>query len=235
MARKKTNLVSLAVEYLRNKILIYELKPGTPISDSKIAQEMTESEGIAISRSPVREALFVLQSEGFVEVINSKICVARISARDVIEICQVRDAIEQQAVMVVCSNGGYSKTQKELFCSLYDSMLEKRSAGDLQKAYEIDDKFHMYLVECSGNARLFEIAKLMRNQMQRVRWLNMIYPDMSNQCNEEHADILSGVLADDSEKTVKAVHYHNEKTRERFQGIFDSDFLRLATACFAEN
>ena len=70
MARKKTNLVFDAVDYIRGKILSYDLKPGEPISDTKIALEMGEVLQIKISRSPVREAFTILQSE----VKNHELC-----------------------------------------------------------------------------------------------------------------------------------------------------------------
>lgn len=235
MARKKTNLVPIAVEYIKEKILSYELKPGTVISDNKIATEMTNALDVAISRSPVREALLVLQAEGFVEVINEKNCVARISAEDIVEICQVRNAIEQQSVLIVNHKGGFSDEQKERFSFLLSMMLEKKKEKDAQAAFSVDDEFHMYLVECSGNGRLYSIAQKMRNQMQRVRWLNMVYPDMNNQSSEEHRDILAGIMENDAARAISAVNHHNEETSKRFQSIFDSDILKRVVAFLGDN
>ena len=124
MARKKTNLVFDAVDYIREKILSYDLKPGEPISDTKIALEMGEALQIKISRSPVREAFTILQSEDFIEVIDGKVCVARITERDIFEICQLRDAIEQQSVIIVMNNGGFSQEEKELLREKYQQLVQ---------------------------------------------------------------------------------------------------------------
>ena len=154
MARKKTNLVFDAVDYIRGKILSYDLKPGEPISDTKIALEMGEVLQIKISRSPVREAFTILQSEDFIEVIDGKVCVARITERDIFEICQLRDAIEQQSVIIVMNNGGFSQEEKELLKEKYQQLVKAIEYCDEEKEYQIDDEFHSILVACTKNKHI---------------------------------------------------------------------------------
>ena len=231
MARRRTTLVSDAVEYIRKMILTYALKPGAPISDNKIALEMTEQLRLNISRSPVREALMILQAEGLVESIDGKVCVARITDRDVFEICQVRDAIEQQAVVICTEKGGFTQEQKRHFKMLYDELVETNEAHNDNEEYLIDDEFHMYLIRCTDNMRLIEIGARMCNQMKRVRWLNMISFNRREAANQEHQMILKAILEDNDREALNAIHMHNTNIHKNFQRIFESDELKTAFVC----
>ena len=234
MARKKTTLVSDAIKYIADRILDYELMPGNPISDNKIAQEMSEELGLKISRSPVREALMILQSEGLVEMIDDKCCVARITDRDVFEICQVRNAIEQQAVLICMEAGGFTAEQKEHLQRLHDKLLSADDDSNQQSAYSVDDDFHRYLVSCTDNSRLIDIADRMCIQMQRVRFINTFFPHRRREFNLEHGEILEAILADDRLRALDAIHAHNRNTQINFHNFFESDELRRALLCFLD-
>ena len=231
MARKKTNLVFDAVDYIRGKILSYDLKPGEPISDTKIALEMGEVLQIKISRSPVREAFTILQSEDFIEVIDGKVCVARITERDIFEICQLRDAIEQQSVIIVMNNGGFSQEEKELLKEKYQQLVKAIEYCDEEKEYQIDDEFHSILVACTKNKHIVGVEMRARNQMKRVRWLNRVFSSRRRQANLEHEAILNAILADDLEGTLQAIHIHNKNIMEAFQHIFETETMRKALVC----
>ncbi|MCI8374593.1 MAG: GntR family transcriptional regulator [Lachnospiraceae bacterium] len=231
MARKKTNLVFDAVDYIRGKILSYDLKPGEPISDTKIALEMGEVLQIKISRSPVREAFTILQSEDFIEVIDGKVCVARITERDIFEICQLRDAIEQQSVIIVMNNGGFSQEEKELLKEKYQQLVKAIEYCDEEKEYQIDDEFHSILVACTKNKHIVGVEMRARNQMKRVRWLNRVFSSRRRQANLEHEAILNAILADDLEGTLQAIHIHNQNIMEAFQHIFETETMRKALVC----
>ncbi len=234
MARKRTTLVSEALNYIRGKILSYELRPGQPISDNKIALEMSEKLDLKISRSPVREAFMMLQAEGLVEMIDDKICVARITDRDVFEICQVRDAIEQQSVIIAMENGGFTEEQKNHLSELYRRLITAKGQSSEADEYLIDDEFHLYLADCTGNRRLMEIAGRMCTQMQRVRWLNMISPNRRQEANSEHEEILNAIIAGDKDRALKAIHTHNINTQINFHKIFESEELRKALVCLLD-
>ena len=231
MARKKTNLVFDAVDYIRGKILSYDLKPGEPISDTKIALEMGDVLQIKISRSPVREAFTILQSEDFIEVIDGKVCVARITERDIFEICQLRDAIEQQSVIIVMNNGGFSQEEKELLKEKYQQLVKAIEYCDEEKEYQIDDEFHSILVACTKNKHIVGVEMRARNQMKRVRWLNRVFSSRRRQANLEHEAILNAILADDLEGTLQAIHIHNQNIMEAFQHIFETETMRKALVC----
>lgn len=228
MARRKTTLVADAVAYIREQILTYALKPGAPISDNKIALEMSDKFQFNISRSPVREALMLLQAEGLVEEIDGKSCVARITKRDVFEICQVRDAIEQQAVIICMENGGFTSEQKTELQRIYNTLVEKNEERSLNDDFLIDDEFHMYLIRCTDNMRLLEIGTRMCNQMKRVRWLNMILYNHRQESNQEHKAILDAILQDKRQDALDAIHLHNTMTQKSFQTIFESEELKTA-------
>ena len=91
MARKKGPQVQQAYDYIKDKIINFELAPGMPVSDHALEQELD------MSRSPIREAMLLLTANGLLETTPTGTKVAPMTLEDVIEICQVRKAIEDNA------------------------------------------------------------------------------------------------------------------------------------------
>lgn len=95
MPRIKSNAVEIATEYILSKIENYELKSEDIISDIKFAEEL------GMSRTPVREAIMSLIENGILERNRSKIVVKSITLKDILEIIDIRDAIEQKALELI--------------------------------------------------------------------------------------------------------------------------------------
>ena len=64
MARKKGPQVQQAYDYIKDKILSFELAPGTSVSDHALEQKLD------MSRSPIREAILLLTANGLLEALN---------------------------------------------------------------------------------------------------------------------------------------------------------------------
>ena len=106
MARRKGPQAKQAYSYIKSKILSYELPPGAAISDNALAQELN------MSRSPVREAIFMLTNDGLIDSTGMGAQVSPMTLTDIVEICQVRNAVEVAAVNILLDNGGATPEQK---------------------------------------------------------------------------------------------------------------------------
>lgn len=98
-----------AFEKIREKIVSMEWAPGTRLSSNQIAAEL------GMSRTPVERALVNLERYGLVEAENGKYSVSTFSLKDIVELYQVKEAVETQAVKILLERGGLSDEQlKEL-------------------------------------------------------------------------------------------------------------------------
>ena len=208
---------------LRRAILDLDLAPGTPLIEGQVAAQL------GISKTPVREALARLSSEGLViSEPGRRTRVAGLSAQTVHEVYQVRLMLEPAAIRRVAGR----LTEQEL------ARLEQLIA-DASTALEREDlpaftaaghEFHTFLIECTKNARLLSIINELFDQVRRVR--AAIYRTeqgaqhhaLSQQGIDNHRCILDALAdrnADRSEELMAA-------DIQTFLDLFDTPVIRAA-------
>ena len=168
MARRKGPQAKQAYSYIKSKILSYELPPGAAISDNALAQELN------MSRSPVREAIFMLTNDGLIDSTGMGAQVSPMTLTDIVEICQVRKAVEVAAVNILLDNGGGTPEQKSRLAGIFK---ELQGTTDAIQNYHYDDLFHGEIMAMANNSRLIHISNQMRLQIYRARWLSVVLPD----------------------------------------------------------
>lgn len=221
MARKKGPQAEEAYQYIRDRITKFSLLPGEEISDSKFDSLLD------MSRSPIREAILRLQADGLIENSNGKLVVASLSARDIIEICQVRRSIEVSSMELLLDHGGPdAETLAEL-----ETILQSMKSSDRMRNYDQDDKFHNLLLQAAGNSRMIEIGNKMRLQISRARWLNLIFPERLTVATREHEEIFEALSKNDRQRACAALARHLDNSAENFKLVLsdpsmNAQFLR---------
>lgn len=147
---------------LREQIASGRLALGAPLSDKALADELR------ISRTPVREALLQLRSEGLVVMHpQSGTYVFDATPREVEEICQVRAILETGALQVL--------TRRELPAlveSLQRNVREAAAAlraGEYARCDDLDTAFHEAIVALCGNAMLVATYRLVSDKVRALR------------------------------------------------------------------
>lgn len=162
-----------AYNYLSEQILSNRLPPGTPISEMDIAEKLN------ISRTPVREALRDLVSDGLVITYPSRgSFVSPLTPYDVEEICDLRLLLESWAL----ERGIYSFTDEELDC------LEE---GFYTAFEETDRAFHRAIVEHSGSKRVADFERILYMQVERIRRINVSIDNRTDSSLKEQLKILN--------------------------------------------
>ena len=213
MARKKGPQVQQAYDYIKDKIINVELAPGMPVSDHALEQELD------MSRSPIREAMLLLTANGLLETTPTGTKVAPMTLEDVIEICQVRKAIEVAAINIIMDHGGLTRQQKDEIGDIYTKM---QSNKDPVQNYYYDDLFHNAIMEAAGNKRLIEISNRMRLQISRARWLNFVLPERMGDAEKEHEKIQQALMKGDREACVESMSEHLNRSEQNFQKVLSS-------------
>jgi DNA-binding GntR family transcriptional regulator len=135
------------------------LKPGTRLVETAIADQM------GISRAPVREAIQILEDEGFVTSIPRKgSYVIELERKDIEEIYTLRSALESLAVKLVLPR--ISDEEINEFEEILEKMHQAAMKRDISGLVEWDHAFHRYLVSLSGNERLLRAWLRMSAQMR---------------------------------------------------------------------
>lgn len=139
-------LYEALADALRERIFRHELAPGEPIDEFRLAS------GYGVSRTPLREALKVLDSEGVVELRARQGCfVVRLAWEDVVQLFDVLDFLEDFAV---------------------------REAVEARAAIALDGDFHRALAEASGNGYLPDLVERLVDKLRLAFGPHFDAPEM---------------------------------------------------------
>mgnify|MGYP003291389358 FL=1 len=147
---------------LRDAILTGKLVPGERLMENQLAEKL------GVSRTPVREALRMLELENLVELVPRKGAqVLDMSEKDIINILEVRSALEGLATSVACK-----KMSKEDLQQLKNMEVDFEKAvadNDVEHFVDIDEDFHDLIFAATENDKLINIFRNLRIQLYRYR------------------------------------------------------------------
>lgn len=147
---------------LRDAILTGKLVPGERLMENQLADKL------GVSRTPVREALRMLELENLVELVPRKGAqVLDMSEKDIINILEVRSALEGLATSVACK-----KMSKEDLQQLKNMEVDFEKAvadNDVEHFVDIDEDFHDLIFAATENDKLINIFRNLRIQLYRYR------------------------------------------------------------------
>lgn len=152
----KESLTEQVTSRIRTAIVAGEMVPEQHYSAIGIAEKL------GVSRTPVREALQLLEKEGIVTVAKNRgVRVNQISLEDIVEVFQIRLVIEPPAA----ARGVLNATDHDVarLVELHRQLLEVGQTGDGRGTLEADKKFHLYLLGLAGNAKLDGVVGELRN------------------------------------------------------------------------
>ncbi len=162
MPSSKSN-VAIAYRTLKQAILENRLGPGTQVLEQEAATQLE------MSRTPVREAMLMLQKDGLVEMRPRQgMHVVPITVGDISEIYEVLVVIETLAIRKLAENPISEEQAKTLLNSvlLVEEAIEK---NDLSLWTSADKKFHEDVVKFSGNVHLKNVFLQLWDRSQRAR------------------------------------------------------------------
>lgn len=194
-----------AYMYLKDLILGGEYKPGDRLIEREVASKLN------ISRTPIREALFRLESQGFVKTVPRKgVIVSNISEEEVIEVFTILSSLEVLAAKLAAQKMD-DDIQKE-----FNDKIEKLEA--LEKADEdgIDTEhieMNLLLYKAAKSPKLFQILSGLTDYIQMSASMGYETPGRRKESLKEHIQIMKAVRdkeADMAEFLTK-IHIENSK------------------------
>ena len=179
-----TSICERAYRFIKQQITTNEIPAGAQLNHREIAERL------GISRTPVREALLLLQREGFVEVAPRQgIRVRPLFLEDIRELFDILAALETLAVGLLTAR---HPTAEEL-APLTEAVKEMKAglkADDFSVWIEADERFHRALLRLSGNRRLAELGVSYRDRVQRAHVVALKLRARPTKFVEGHADLV---------------------------------------------
>lgn len=184
---------------LKHKILTGEIVSQTRLMEIDLSEKMN------VSRTPIREAIKRLADDGLVKVEPRRgAYVANISIKDMLDVFEVREDMEGFVAKLAAKRiTEEEKVQLKEIAVEYEEAIEK--ADDKERIIELDEKFHNFIVKCSGNETLRELVNYVQELSLRFRYL--YYDDFSlyESTAEQHNRIMEAINSGrDNEARVEA-------------------------------
>lgn len=198
------------LDFLRDAIVKGEIKPGEKLNEVLIASKL------GVSRSPVREAIRVLESENFVETIAHRgPFVKPLTVKEIDEIHVVLRFLQGAAIQLAIDN--MTEERKEELASIIEQLEEGRGTNDIEELKSESRRFHTFIMKASDNNLLIRINESLLIQQERVRlWGASTEPDDIAAIYKEHLLISKALLKQDSKEAERLMRDHVEKARLRF-------------------
>jgi DNA-binding GntR family transcriptional regulator len=185
-----------AYERIRAAILSLSFEPGQPLQEVALAQ------WLGISRTPVREAIRRLQSEGLVETLPSRgVVVAQVSIEDVENTYLVIEALEGLAGRLAAKR--LTEAEAPKLRQLLVQLQHAADAADLDRWTETDVELHDTIRAIAANPKLNQLVKLVYPVVERVRSIYLregSEPEQLAIANAEHCSIGEAILARDADR-----------------------------------
>lgn len=202
---KKMDLRSQVSEQLKKLIISGELKPGQSLMEVKLAKSL------GVSRTPVREALQILHSAGFIVESTKGYSVPQICVDEAGELYNLTGLIEASLITDI-RNFNLIRLKK------IDSELSTTNLAR-HKKISLDRAFHETLVLNSKNKTAKNVLKNLRQKSLRYEFLN--YSKNSNfaDSSTEHAEIIESIERKRYEETARLIQLHWQQSATRLEKI----------------
>lgn len=187
MNKPRSNLADTAYRQLKDDIFGFVLLPGERFSENEIATRL------GVSRTPVREALYKLQREGYIDVAPQSGWNVRPFDFDVFEdLYDLRTVLELAAAKRMCS--AERVPEIEALKRVWVVPATKRLSDPWQVA-QLDERFHETIVKAAGNREMSRVHHEITERIRIIRRLDFTEPERIRHTYEEHAAIVRALFA----------------------------------------
>jgi DNA-binding GntR family transcriptional regulator len=201
---------------LRDMIIQNQLSPGDRIRERDICKELE------VSRTPLREALQKLASEGLIELVpNRGAVITAPSAEEIADMLQVLGVLEAFAGERACE----SVTQEEIneIKALQYEMLAAFSRGDRLAYFKLNQRIHFSIVKAARSDTLLSMHERLNARLYRIRYQSNLRNELWGGAVNEHNNIMAALEERDAKKLSTLLRQHLRSTWEKVSEVMEEN------------
>ncbi len=207
---ERPTLHTIVVSRIRDMIIEGSLPVGVRIHEGQLGEQL------GISRTPLREALKVLASEGLVDLIPSRgAVVTTLTPKAAQDMLDVLKQLEAMAAPLICRNA----TDEEIgeIRRLHDEMLNFYATRSRLEYFKLNQQIHSLLISLAGNQSLSLVYEILQTKMKRIRFIGDRKDESWQAAVEDHEKIIKALEARDGQKLAEAMVEHVTSSWDRIK------------------
>lgn len=193
------------VSRVRDMIVEGQLVAGTRVHEGQLCEQL------GVSRTPLREALKVLATEGLVELLPNRGAVVRaVTPKDTRDMLRVLGRLEGLAGELACREA--SDAEIADVKDMHDRMLAHFAARDIMEYFKLNQAIHSAVVRMANNETLQAMHETLQARVKRIRFVPHDFGTDSAQPVSEHERMMEALLARDGVRLGRLLEEHLEMT-----------------------
>jgi DNA-binding GntR family transcriptional regulator len=205
----------LAYAGLKHEIIHGDLLPASQWLEEELAVRL------GMSRTPVREALVRLEQEGFVQITPRRgIRVRELTRRDVLEVNEVLECLEIQAVERLASRGVAPEDMARLDATIA-GMDDALGREDIEGWAAADYAFHRLIIELAGNRHLEAVATTFLDKAHRFRVKTLELRTRPVKSTSSHAATVEAIRRMDGEMALDIHRLHKRRWAREVETLIE--------------
>jgi DNA-binding GntR family transcriptional regulator len=209
---RSRNLAERVYARLKNELHEFGLVPGDRFSEAELGARL------GVSRTPVREALFRLRNEGFLDLdLKAGWSVRPIDFDRLEQLYDLRVILELASVARLCALSTPAPQLEELKAVWLVPVAERQADG--REVGTLDERFHATLVHAAGNSELARVHWDVTERIRIVRRLDFTRADRIDATYTEHAKILRAVIQRKADQAQLLIRSHIEQSKAEVRKI----------------
>ena len=197
---------------VRDAITYGKLNPGERLVEHQVC------ESFQVGRTPLREALRRLQTEGYVDFVPNKgVTISKLSIEDVEQIYDIIAILEGYAAEVAARR--LTKEGIQALTSLHHKMIDLNAEQDFKTWLEHNTLFHAHIVQAGGNRHLSKLITGLRDRLYRYRFLSVTILGQSEKYSDDHEKILTALRGKKAQQAGKSMRDHVNYVAEFMIGL----------------
>lgn len=208
LTQEATSIQSRVISAMRTRIINGEVAAGAALSELALADEF------GVSRTPVREALKQLQTEGLVEI-RPRVgtFVTSPSRREIIELFEIKELLEGAAARLLAQRGNVPELE-----ALKENLAQADRAvrrDDRERYGTLVHDFHDLLIQGADNSKLEAHYRTLMNQLAYARLVqtSLARPGRPLESDNEHHLVLDLILQKDGDNAERVMREHVRASR----------------------
>jgi DNA-binding GntR family transcriptional regulator len=215
-----SNLSASIVATLKDRIIHWQYPPEHRLTEAELCQKF------GVSRSPVREALRTLATDGFVKKMpNRGYAVKQYNLREIEELYEVRLALELFVVECLAKRGAPKQNDIEALKRTWTGLLNGTSKKDEELA-RLDTQFHETLAHATGNKSLLRQLHAINERLLLFRMIDFGKAHRAESTCHQHLEILKRIAAKDISGARKAMQRNIEEGRNNVHATIKDALAR---------